>query len=100
MDCFVRVNFTGAAVLSIAAARALETGDSPTPVLLATGSVAGNRGRTANCADGAAKAGLTVLFQRLANQHGKSRPRIVLVKSGFVDTPITHAFGKIETAMG
>jgi len=88
----VRVNFTSAAEWAIAAARALESGDSPNPVLMAIGSVAGDRGRASNYVYGAAKAGLAAIFQGLAHEYGTTRLRVVLVKSGSVITPMTDGF--------
>jgi short-subunit dehydrogenase len=90
----VRVNFTSAAELALAAAARLETSPHPDPVLLAVGSVAGDRGRASNYVYGAAKGALAVLFQGLAHEYAAKRPRVVLVKSGFVDTPMTRGFSK------
>ena len=92
LNDIVRVNFTSAAALSIAAGRILEAGDSPRPLLLAIGSVAGDRGRSSNYIYGAAKAGLAAIFEGLAHKNAKSRVRVVLVKSGLVITPMTAGF--------
>jgi short-subunit dehydrogenase len=90
----VRVNFTSAAELAIAAAHKLDMGGSPSPALIAIGSVAGDRGRASNYVYGAAKGGLALVFQGLAHEYAKSRLRVVLLKAGFVDTPMTKSFRK------
>ncbi len=82
-------NFTSAAEWSLAAARILEAQNRGS--LIVVGSVAGDRGRQSNYVYGAAKGGLGILIQgiahRLANRG--SMARAVLVKPGFVDTPMT-----------
>jgi short-subunit dehydrogenase len=89
------VNFNSAAELSLAAANILETSAHPRPVLLAIGSVAGDRGRASNFVYGAAKGGLAVLYQGLAHRFGAgSKVRAVVIKCGFVDTPMTAGFPK------
>jgi decaprenylphospho-beta-D-erythro-pentofuranosid-2-ulose 2-reductase len=88
------VDFTSAAAWSLAAARLLETQDSG--ALVVVGSVAGDRGRQSNYVYGAAKAGLGVLVQGIAHRLAlrKSGARAVLVKPGFVDTPMTDHLDK------
>ena len=82
-------NFTSAAEWSLAAAGILEAQNRGS--LIVVGSVAGDRGRQSNYVYGAAKGGLGILIQgiahRLANRG--STARAVLVKPGFVDTPMT-----------
>jgi NAD(P)-dependent dehydrogenase (short-subunit alcohol dehydrogenase family) len=62
------------------------------------GSVAGDRGRSSNYVYGAAKGGLGLFAQglahRLAHEQGQKPLGIVLVKPGFVDTPMTSSFPK------
>ena len=53
------------------------------------GSVAGDRGRGSNYIYGASKAGLGVLVQGIAHRLARSGARAVLIKPGFVDTPMT-----------
>jgi decaprenylphospho-beta-D-erythro-pentofuranosid-2-ulose 2-reductase len=53
------------------------------------GSVAGDRGRQSNYVYGASKAGLGVLVQGLAHRLSRSGARAVLIKPGFVNTPMT-----------
>src|SRR6185312_16354632 len=83
-----------AAEFSAAGARLLATNGSAKPLLLALGSVAGDRGRASNYVYGAAKAGLAAFYQGLAHEYAGSRLRVVLVKAGFVDTPMTRAIQK------
>jgi short-subunit dehydrogenase len=92
----LEVNFISAAVLSLAAVTRLEASGYPTPALVAVGSVAGDRGRASNFVYGAAKGGLAILYQGLAHDlaRGGSKVRAVIVKAGFVDTPMTAAFDK------
>jgi decaprenylphospho-beta-D-erythro-pentofuranosid-2-ulose 2-reductase len=58
--------------------------------LCAISSVAGDRGRRSNYIYGAAKAGLTVFLQGLRNRLSRSGVRVVTIKPGFVDTPMTY----------
>jgi short-subunit dehydrogenase len=83
----LQINFTSAALWSLAAARILETQRSGALVVI--GSVAGDRGRQSNFVYGAAKAGLAVLVQGLAHRLAASGARAVVVKPGFIDTPMT-----------
>lgn len=85
-------NFTSAALWCLAAASVLETQKSGSLVVI--GSVAGDRGRQSNFVYGAAKAGLGVLVQGLAHRLARSGARAVLVKPGFVDTPMTAGIAK------
>jgi decaprenylphospho-beta-D-erythro-pentofuranosid-2-ulose 2-reductase len=52
-------------------------------------SVAGDRGRQGNYVYGAAKAGITVFLQGLRQRLHGAGVRIVTLKPGFVDTPMT-----------
>ena len=61
-------------------------------VLLVIGSVAGDRGRASNYIYGAAKGGLGILVQGIAHRLASTGARAVLIKPGFVDTPMTAAF--------
>lgn len=85
-------NFTSAASWCLAAASVLEAQRHGT--LIVIGSVAGDRGRASNYVYGAAKGGLGVLVQGIAHRLARSRARAVLIKPGFVDTPMTAAFRK------
>ena len=83
----MQINFSSAAGWSLVAANILEA--QKTGVLIAIGSVAGDRGRQSNYVYGAAKAGLGVLVQGIAHRLARSGARAVLLKPGFVDTPMT-----------
>ena len=80
-------NFTSAAGWCLAAANVLEKQGDHT--LIVIGSVAGDRGRASNVSYGAAKGGLAVLVQGIAHRLAKSGASAVVVKPGFVDTPMT-----------
>lgn len=58
------------------------------------GSVAGDRGRSSNYIYGSAKAGLAAFTQGLRQRLSKSNIDVLLVKPGFVDTPMTQEFKK------
>jgi NAD(P)-dependent dehydrogenase (short-subunit alcohol dehydrogenase family) len=94
----LQVNFLSAAEWCLAAAEALEAQQRGN--LVVVGSVAGDRGRQSNYVYGAAKAGLAALVQGIAHRFaqraakGAARPRAVLVKPGFVDTPMTAGLKK------
>lgn len=83
------VGFTSAAEWSLAASNLLQAQGGGS--LVVVGSVAGDRGRQSNYVYGAAKAGLGVLVQGIAHRFALagSPARAVLVKPGFVDTPMT-----------
>src|SRR5262249_57994889 len=85
-------NFTSAAAWCLAAANVLEKQRHGT--LIVVGSVAGDRGRASNYVYGAAKGGLAVLVEGIAHRLARSGARAVLVKPGFVDTPMTAHIAK------
>lgn len=58
------------------------------------GSVAGDRGRPSNYVYGAGKGGLATFLQGLRARLAKANVRVITVKPGFVDTPMTAAFPK------
>jgi len=92
---WLRVNFTSAALWSLAAAQRLERQGYGS--LVVVGSVAGDRGRQSNYVYGAAKAGLATLVQGIAHRFALKRGRAlraVVVKPGFVDTPMTDGLKK------
>lgn len=62
--------------------------------IVAIGSVAGDRGRATNYAYGAAKGALEIFLSGLRQRLHKSGVKVLLVKPGFVDTPMTAAFKK------
>ena len=83
----LRTNFVSAAAWCQAVATVLERQRSG--ALLVIGSVAGDRGRGSNYIYGASKAGLGVLVQGIAHRLAPTGGRAVLIKPGFVDTPMT-----------
>jgi decaprenylphospho-beta-D-erythro-pentofuranosid-2-ulose 2-reductase len=95
----LQVNFTSAAEWSLASANVLEAQGQGS--LIVIGSVAGDRGRQSNYIYGAAKAGLATLVQGIAHRFAQikqpdsaMRPRAVLIKPGFIDTPMTAGMKK------
>ncbi|APH60627.1 SDR family NAD(P)-dependent oxidoreductase [Granulibacter bethesdensis] len=90
----LQVNFVSAALWCQAASNLLEKQTFGSLVVI--GSVAGDRGRQSNYVYGAAKAGLGVLVQGIAHRLARNGggARAVLIKPGFVDTPMTAGFSK------
>lgn len=62
--------------------------------LAVIGSVAGDRGRRSNYAYGAAKAAVHAYCEGLGGRLAESGARVVLIKPGWVDTPMTRDFKK------
>jgi short-subunit dehydrogenase len=61
-----------------------------TPLTLTViGSIAGDRGRARNLVYGAAKGGLDRLLEGLQQAYAGTQIRVVRIKPGFVDTPMT-----------
>jgi decaprenylphospho-beta-D-erythro-pentofuranosid-2-ulose 2-reductase len=81
------VNFTSAAAWCLAAANIFET--QRRGALIVIGSVAGDRGRASNYVYGAAKAGLGILVQGIAHRLARVGAKAVLIRPGYVDTPMT-----------
>jgi len=82
------INFTSAALwCAAAAARMRKAGRG---VVLAIGSVAGDRGRASNYPYGAAKGGLALFMQGLAHSLAGTGARAVAIRLGFVVTPMTE----------
>jgi len=88
----VQTNFTSAVAWCLAAAAILEKQRSG--ALLVIGSVAGDRGRRSNFIYGATKGGLARLVEGIAHRLAPLGARAVVIKPGFVDTPMTAAFTK------
>ncbi len=78
-------------LLTLLANRLEEQGHGTIGVI---GSVAGDRGRAANYVYGASKAALAAFATGMAARLAKSGVDLVLIKPGFVDTPMTAAFKK------
>jgi len=62
--------------------------------LLVISSVAGDRGRASNYVYGAAKAAVSAFASGLRNRLYRENVRVITVKPGFVDTPMTASFSK------
>jgi decaprenylphospho-beta-D-erythro-pentofuranosid-2-ulose 2-reductase len=84
----IDVNFTSAALWLLELLRE-RPADRPLTILV-IGSVAGDRGRKSNFVYGAAKGGLERFVEGLQHANAASNARIVLIKPGFVDTPMTE----------
>ncbi len=85
----IATNFSSAAAWSLATAAVLE--EQHAGALLVIGSVAGDRGRRSNFIYGATKGGLAHLVEWIAHKLAPLGARAVIIKPGFVDTPMTAA---------
>jgi short-subunit dehydrogenase len=83
----IQTNFSSAVAWCLAARVILEKQRGGT--LLVIGSVAGDRGRRSNFIYGATKGGLARLVEGIAHSLAPLGARAVLLKPGFVDTPMT-----------
>jgi len=83
-------DFTSAALWMLAAAKIV----NPAGCILAISSVAGDRGRKSNFVYGAAKGGLALFAQGMAHDLAASGPHVIIIKPGFVNTPMTAAIPK------
>lgn len=81
-------NYTGAASILTHLANYFEPRKSG--VIGVISSVAGDRGRQSNYIYGSAKGALSLFTQGLRNRLTKSGVRVVTIKPGFVDTPMTY----------
>lgn len=81
----LQTNLVGPVRLLTALAPLLQSG----ACIAALSSVAGDRGRASNGVYGASKAGLDAFLSALRNRLFKRGVRVVTVKPGFVDTPMT-----------
>jgi decaprenylphospho-beta-D-erythro-pentofuranosid-2-ulose 2-reductase len=88
----LHVNFVSAAALLTQIANILEAQGSGAIVVL--GSVAGDRGRRTNYVYGSAKAGLNAFTEGLRHRLRGRGVDVLLVKPGFVDTPMTAGIEK------
>lgn len=91
-EAVLRTNLVGPVLLLNRAARLLEAQGRGTIVALS--SVAGDRGRASNAVYGASKAGLSAFLSGLRNRLSPAGVRVVTVKPGFVDTPMTARLPK------
>lgn len=88
----ITVNFSSAAEWCMASAAILER--QKKGVLLVIGSVAGDRGRQSNYVYGSSKAALGVFVEGIAHRLAPTGARAVVVRLGFVDTPMTAHLDK------
>jgi decaprenylphospho-beta-D-erythro-pentofuranosid-2-ulose 2-reductase len=84
-------NFTSAALWTLALLKDRPAGPF---TLIGIGSVAGDRGRASNFVYGSAKAALDRFLEGLTQRYDGTSTRIIRVKPGFVDTPMTAAIAK------
>jgi short-subunit dehydrogenase len=91
-EAVLRTDLLGPISLLTRAAQRLDAQGSG--CIVALSSVAGDRGRAANPVYGAAKAGLTAFLSGLRNRLSRAGVRVVTVKPGFVDTPMTSHLPK------
>lgn len=88
----IDTNFTSAALWVLALLKDRALGAPLT--LVGIGSVAGDRGRASNFIYGSAKGAFDRFFQGLSHKYAGTAVRIILVKPGFVDTPMTAGMAK------
>ncbi len=90
----VAVNVLGAMAWINQAAQRFERGRAGT--LVALSSVAGDRGRRGNPAYHASKAALDTFLESVRNRVGRFGVRVVTVKPGPVDTPLTREMDRAK----
>lgn len=81
-------------VISIVTLAANRFEDRGRGTIAVISSVAGDRGRQSNYVYGAAKGFVSIFLQGLRNRLFRKNVRVVTVKPGFVDTPMTAGFPK------
>jgi decaprenylphospho-beta-D-erythro-pentofuranosid-2-ulose 2-reductase len=79
------------ALLTLIANRFEQQGSGTIAVI---SSVAGDRGRQSNYVYGTAKGAVSIFTQGLRNRLARTRVKVVTIKPGFVDTPMTAAIKK------
>ena len=88
------ISNNGVSVVALAARLANVFAQQGHGCLAAIGSVAGDRGRQSNYTYGAAKALVDRFFEGLRNRLAPQGISVLLIKPGFVDTPMTAAIKK------
>jgi len=88
----IDTNFTSAALWILALLK--DKPEAKALTIVGIGSVAGDRGRASNFIYGSAKAAFDRFLEGLQQKYQGSAVRIVRVKPGFVDTPMTAAVDK------
>lgn len=96
LEKMITLNFTSVAALAMAARHKLIQSKHSHPVLLAIGSVAGDRGRAKSYVYGACKNALATLFEGIKHDITSKNEKlhVVLVKPGKTDSPMTQGFSK------
>jgi short-subunit dehydrogenase len=89
----VDINFTSAVTLLSSVANVLE--DQKYGFILGLSSVAGDRARQSNYVYGAAKGGLSLYLQGLRNRLDRCGVKVITLKLGFVDTPMTYGKNRL-----
>lgn len=92
-EAVVAVNLLGAMAWLNEAAQRFAVAQSGT--IVGISSVAGDRGRQGYPAYGASKAGVTTYLESLRNRVGRLGVRVVTIKPGPVDTPLTRGMDKL-----
>ena len=88
----VRINALSPLAIALHLRSRMSAQGSGTIIILS--SVAGDRGRPSNYLYGASKALLSVAGGGMAAEHKKTGIKILLIKPGFVDSPMTRQFRK------
>ncbi len=83
----VNINYTSAVSILLIAAKDLE--ERRTGWIVGISSVAGDKGRKGNYIYGSAKGALALFLQGLRQRLAAANVRVLTVKPGFVDTPMT-----------
>ncbi|MDA8438007.1 MAG: decaprenylphospho-beta-D-erythro-pentofuranosid-2-ulose 2-reductase [Propionibacterium sp.] len=91
-----QVNYTGAVLAGVVAAQRLRRQGHGALVLLS--SVAGERVRRSNFAYGASKAGADAFYLGLAEAVRGDGVQVMVVRPGFVRTPMTHGLSEAPLA--
>jgi short-subunit dehydrogenase len=88
----IDTNFTSAALWTLALLDGRPQGSPLT--IVGIGSVAGDKGRASNFIYGSAKSGFDRFLEGLAHEYAGSAVRVLRIKPGFVDTPMTASVKK------
>jgi len=89
----IAVNITGAVAWLNVVAQRFQAAQSGT--IVGIGSVAGDRGRNGQPVYGASKAFLETYLEAVRNRVGRHGVRVVTIKPGPLETPMTEGLGKL-----
>jgi hypothetical protein len=92
MQQAIEINFTSAAAILTHMAR--HFAEQGRGVMTVISSVAGDRGRQSNYVYGSAKGALSIFLSGLRQRLHKSGVKVITIKPGFVDTPMTAGLKK------